>query len=221
MQNSAIRFYNMKVRFIKNDKIFEENVAIKNVWEKDGNTFFDIYFYRNRKSHIFDAMFIHDITDLSTEKYYKKLEDFLVDFRGEDIQPNHDKNSHIQTKNKLFENIKSELLIMAFFGNVCKYLSPIKEKIIFDYILHQEPRAKLLSNQYLQAYVSSLTPSEEDFYEAISNLDCRSTKRITELCHEILKIAQADGRLHYREKVFLAEMLQILREAGIKVNLCI
>ena len=44
MANITDKFYNMQVNLIKNGKIYAENVAIRNVWQKDSNTFFDIYF---------------------------------------------------------------------------------------------------------------------------------------------------------------------------------
>ena len=67
MSEPDVKFYNMMLHLIKNNKIYEENVAVKNVWEKDGNTFLDIYFYRRRKSYIFDSVFVHDIYDRTTE----------------------------------------------------------------------------------------------------------------------------------------------------------
>ena len=65
---------------IQNNRIYEENVAVKNIWQKDGNIFLDLYFYSRRKSYIFDAVFVHDIYDLSTEIAYRDMNEFLIAF---------------------------------------------------------------------------------------------------------------------------------------------
>ena len=57
MAQDNLRFYNMLVRLVQNNRLFEERAAVKKVWEKDGNIFFDFYFYRNHKSYIFDSHF--------------------------------------------------------------------------------------------------------------------------------------------------------------------
>ena len=96
---------------------------------------------------------------------------------------------------------------------------PIKQKIIFDYILEQIPQTKNLSSQYLETYIESLAPDEKSFYKALSDINYQNPDAVENLCQEVLKVCLADGRLHYREKLYLAEILQFLREAGIKVDL--
>ena len=61
MVEATNKFYNIKINLIKNGHIYAENVAIRNVWEKESNIFFDIYFHRLNKSFVFDSVFIHDI----------------------------------------------------------------------------------------------------------------------------------------------------------------
>ena len=169
MATQAIRFYNMLIHLIKNNKLYEENVAIKNVWKKDNNIFLDIYFYRNQKSYIFDSVFVHDILDLSNEKYYKRVEDFAKDFvKTEDRA---EKESTINIDKKIFEPIDVDLVILSFMAHSENNYAPIKQKIIFDYILEQIPQTKNLSSQYLETYIENLKPNEKDFYAALSNIN--------------------------------------------------
>ncbi len=223
MTFKSVKFYNMQVHLIQNNRIYEENAAVKNVWKKDGNIFLDLYFYRMRKSYIFDAVFIHDIIDLSTEKSYRKMDEFWVDFNASDetkedstIQP---KEIKIIPDNKIFEPIYSELVIMSFFANCCGHYSLLKEKIILDYIIRKLPPAQNLSHNYLDSYLGGLKPTHEDFYGAINKLNYQNPYQLEDMCMEILKICMADGRLHHNEKRYLADMLQILREAGVRINL--
>ena len=76
----------MIVHLIQNNRLFEEKAAVKKVWQKDGLTFLDIYFYRNQKSYVFDSCFIHDLVDLTTEKFYKNVKDFIQDYYQEESQ---------------------------------------------------------------------------------------------------------------------------------------
>ena len=114
MATQAIRFYNMLIHLIKNNKLYEENVAIKNVWKKDNNIFLDIYFYRKQKSYIFDSVFVHDILDLSNEKYYKRIEDFLEDFAKTEEYIEVEKEAELKVDKKIFEPIGVDLIILSF-----------------------------------------------------------------------------------------------------------
>lgn len=219
MSAAAMKFYNMLIHLIKNNKLYEENVAVKNVWEKDGNTFLDIYFYRNSKSYIFDAVFIHDILDLTNEKYYKDIAAFVKDFYSAgDALPQTESSAPLIDK-KIFEPIDVDLVIMSFIANCCGSYTPLKRKIIFDYILRLIPQAKNLSRQYLETYIDSLKPIEETFFKALSDINFKNIPAVEHLCREVLKIGLADGRLHYKEKLYLAELLQLCREAGIEIDL--
>lgn len=219
MSEANVKFYNMLIHLVRNDKLYEENVAIKNVWQKEGNTFLDIYFYRRRKSYIFDSVFVHDILDLSNEKYYKNIDDFIADFQslGTDVKKTNSPTNIADIK--IFEKINTDLIILSFMAKCSGHYTPIKEKIIFDFILKSTPRAQILSNQYLTAYIATLNPNEEDFYNAINNMNYQNFKSIKKMCFDVLKICLADGRMHYSEKKYLAELLQNMREVGIKIDL--
>ena len=220
MNDPQVRFYNMLIHLLRNNRIYEENAAIRNVWEKDGNTFFDIYFYRRRKSYIFDGVFIHDIMDLSNEKYYKDVKSFVKDFK----HSNKDNTPLPETKiyapaAKLFESIEIDLVIMLFVS-MCEIgkLLPVKEKIIIEYIRGKIPEASNLSNQYISGFLKSLNCNEKVFYDALKQLKRKPPKEAEQLLNELLKIALSDGKLHYKEKWFLAEIWEQLRQDGLLIE---
>ena len=216
----ALRYYNMIVHLIQNNRLFEEKAAVKKVWQKDGLTFLDIYFYRNQKSYVFDSCFIHDLVDLTTEKFYKNVKDFIQDYYQEESQtakissniaPAHDK--------KLFAPIELDLTMMLFVAGCCGEISAVKEKIIRDYIVEQIPSSQNLSRQYLNAYIGSLHFMENDFYLALGNIKSKEPEEAEKLVKEIVKICLSDGRIHYQEKIYLAEILQTLRELGVNPDI--
>ena len=220
MAQTATKFYNMLIHLIKNNKLFEENVAIKNVWQKEGNTFLDIYFYRNRKSYVFDAVFVHDILDLTNEKYYKNIESFVADFQKNSQGPlPESKESAPVVNQNMFRPLKADLTIMTFIASCCHNYTGVKKNIIFDYIKRNIPSAANLSQQYLETYIDSYSPTENDFYAALKDVGGKKQDEVEELSRELMKICLADGRLSYLEKMYMADLLQVLREQGVRVDL--
>ncbi len=222
MTQPALKFYNMMIHLIKNNKLYEENVAVKNVWKKEGNTFLDVYFYRTRKSYVFDAVFIHDILDLSNEKYYQTIEEFAADFAvSEGSKPSSagEEPRHVADK-KIFEPISVDLIILTFMACLGG-LDSIQKSIICDYIRRQIPQARNMSRPYLETYIESLSPDDKSFYNALRRLNYQNKEAVEHLCAEAVKVCLADGRLHYREKFYIAELLQVCREAGINMEVAI
>lgn len=210
-----LKYYNMIVHLIRNNRLYEENAAIKNVWKKGQNIFFDIYFYRNQKSYVFDGVFIHDLLDLTNEKYYASPAAFLEDFQSgcSDLPPP-DINVSLVDK-RLFESVDVDLVIMAFVADCCSNFIPIKEKIIYDYIVKKIPAAASLSLQYVNTYLQGLQPDESHFYKALEAMKAATPEAATDLLKECVKICLSDGQLHYAEKLYLAEIVQTLRNNGI------
>lgn len=216
MAEENLRFYNMIAHLVNQNKLYEENVAIKNVWEKDHNTFFDIYFYRTQKSYVMDGVFIHDLLDLTTEKFYSTRQEFLQDYCQEgDLLPPSTTNELVVDK-KLFAPLDVDLIIMIFVASCCNNFIPLKAKIIYDYILEQIPATKSLSQQYISTYLKEIKPNEDNFYEAIGELKKASPDAVANLFKECVKICLSDGQLHYNEKFYLAELIQNLRKQGIE-----
>ena len=81
MAGGSDKFYNMQVYLIKNGKLYAEEVAIRNIWEKDDGTFFDIYVHRLKKSFVFDTVFIKEIIDLNNNVKYPSIEMFINDYK--------------------------------------------------------------------------------------------------------------------------------------------
>ena len=52
----SLDFYNMLVHIVFKNRVSEENVAVKNAWEKNGTLFFDLYFYRAKRGKLLDAL---------------------------------------------------------------------------------------------------------------------------------------------------------------------
>lgn len=217
-----LKFYNLLVHLSYQNKIIEENLAVKNVWKRDGNTLFNLYFYRTKKSIVIDGALIRDIFDLNTEKFYKNINDFLKDYFYVDKESINNENYNQPLKdNRLLKKIGVDITILIFFAKKYAEFGAVKLQVIRKYIEACEPRTKNLSSQYMDSYLKSINPSVEDFYHALNMLESKTPEEATKLANESIKICLSDGQIHYSEKIYLAEMLQILREKGLEPNIII
>lgn len=218
-----IKFYNVLAHINYKNRLIEENVAVKNVWLKDDTVLLDLYFYRNQKSYVIDRVFIHDLTDLSTEKYYANPENFIKDFFSDGkneiaLHPSLT-NKPLVIDKKVFEDIDVELVILTFLANRGAGFSEIKEKALHDYILANKPTTTNLSPQYMHAYLIGIKPSEEDYYKALDQLKTRTPEQATNIVLGSMKVCLSDGQFHYNEKLYIAELLQVLREQGLEPDI--
>ena len=95
----------------------------------------------------------------------------------------------------------------------------IKNHVIRDYILRRLPQTKMLSDQYISSYLKGLSPDEADFLAAVDKLNTQSPEEVEDLIREALKISASDGFISYTERLYLAEIIQTLREYGIEPDI--
>lgn len=220
-----LTYYNMQARIVFKNRMSEENVAIKNAWEKNGNIFMDLYFYRAKKGKMIDGALIHDLLDLNTEKYYHSAKEFYKDFikNREKVEAQAEKKAEAESRLetividiKQLEDIRDDLIILIFMAKCNSNFTDIKTKSIRDYITCVKPQSKTLSEQYISNYLKSLNPDEEDFYQALENLKNKTPEEASALAADVVKVSASDGAILYNERIYLAELLQALREHGLE-----
>ena len=217
MANITDKFYNMQVNLIKNGKIYAENVAIRNVWQKDSNTFFDIYFHRLKKSFVFDSVFIHDIFDISRDKAYSNIDLFIKDFYDEVEKNTSVKSVKPPKETGILVPVRNDLILLLFMAQTWGEYNMIKNKIIFDYVQHSLNNAKNITKQYLDDYMAKLQPEVDDFYIALETIKSKTPKQAETLLRAIFNVCHADGHMHYTERMYLADIVQTLRLEGMKI----
>ncbi len=213
-----VSFYNLLVHIVVGDKLVEENAALKNIWGSDGNIMLNLYFYRTKTSQVIDAAYVHDALDLTTEKYYTRCRDLLDDYLA---QQRHADSKEPETADsvaefKHLESLKDDLIILIFISRCIDYYSEIKKKTIHQYIKTHHPQPQNLSAQYIETYLNGVKPTLNDFYQALDNLKYKTPEEAEDLAQEVVKICISDGTMAYNEKVYIAEILQTLREHGVE-----
>lgn len=219
----SMRFYNMLVHLTSpGHKVIEENVAVKNIWQKNSLVFLDLYFYRTKKSHIVDSVYLRDIADLTNEKVYSSAEDFIKDYCAYTAMVEEEEKKEDITQSFDFrhlEKIKDNLIILTFIAKCTADFNQVKLASIRKYINKKLPQTKALSEQYLNNYMEELKPTENNFFKAIESLKAQTPEEIENLITEALKISSADGALSYQERYYIAEIIQALREYGIEPDI--
>lgn len=216
-----LSFYNMLAHIVYKNRMVEENVAVKNLWKKEDTVFLDLYFYRAKKSQVIDGAFIHDIYDLTTEKYYKNADEFIADFMqerelGDAVKEEKPESLNINIRH--LEDIKDDLIILTFMAKCNANFTDIKTKTIKGFINKLKPQSAALSEQYISTYLKGLCPNEDDFFEALGNLKSKTPEEAEAIAAEAVKISASDGAIHYNERIYLAELLQTLREHGLEFD---
>ncbi len=215
-------FHNLVANILFNNSLHEENIAVKNIWKKGINRYMNVYFYNTGQTRILDASYFHDIYDMDTGRFYKDMEVFSLDFLAEEQklreQKNHRKTKIEKAENcfRFLERLRSEVEILSFFARLSPALQSVKNNVIADYIRRRQPKSVVISEQYIDAYVKSVSPSTDSFYEALHNLKYKNAEDVEELAEDAVKISISDGTVHYDEKIYLAELFQTLRDYGIK-----
>ena len=212
----SMRFYNMLVHLTSpGHKVIEENVAVKNIWQKNSLVFLDLYFYRTKKSHIVDSVYLRDIMDMSNEKFYASAKEFIADYCAYTAKSEHNQPEEEPTQSfdfRYLEKIKDNLIILTFIAKCTADFNQVKLASIRKYINKKLPHTKTLSEQYLNNYMDALKPDETSFFKAVDNLKSKTPEEVEEVIKEALKISAADGILSYQERYYIAEIVQALRE---------
>lgn len=217
--SKKVYFYNLIIHFVSNDKLVEENVALKNIWKTDSNIVLDLYFYRSKTSQVIDSAYIHDVFDLSTEKYYTQCLDLLNDYNAkkqEEKAEIHSQPKQPKINFKHLETLKDDLIILIFVSRCIDYYSEIKKRTIHQYIKRHHPQPENLSEQYIETYLNGIKPTPDEFYRSLENIKQKTPEEAEDLAREVVKICISDGSMAYNEKVYIAEILQTLREHGVE-----
>ena len=212
----SMRFYNMLVHLTSpGRKVIEENVAVKNIWQKNSLVFLDLYFYRTKKSHIVDSVYLRDVMDMSNEKFYSSAKEFIADYCAYTAKSEHNQSEEEPTQSfdfRYLEKIKDNLIILTFIAKCTADFNQVKLASIRKYINKKLPHTQTLSEQYLNNYMDALKPDETSFFKAVDNLKSKTPEEVEEVIKEALKISAADGILSYQERYYIAEIVQALRE---------
>lgn len=218
MQNQTDRFYNMRVNLIKNGALQTERVAILNVWQKDETIFLSMFSHRLHKTYVFESVFVHDIWDINREVGYVDMREFAKVFQEESQNDTGTPPAVVALKDKeLLAPLKNDLVILLFMSQVLGQPNPLQSKIICEYIKKNYAKAQSLSESYLTRYVSHFKPGADDFYAALQTMKSKQPHQAQSLLHEAIKICLVDGYLHYLERVYLSDMIQTLRQAGLQL----
>ena len=122
-----------------------------------------------------------------------------------------------KNENSILNRIRNDLILLVFMADAWGYDGNIKDKIIYDYVVKEVAAAKSFSKQFISNYVSMIQPETKDFYEALMSIKSKSPKQAERLLNEIIKICRVDGQMHYKERMYLADIIYILRENGLKI----
>lgn len=216
MPQTTDKFYNLQIDLVKNGQIVSEKAAISSIIEKDGSVFFNIYIYRLDKNYVFEKHFIQKIHDLSRDKIYLDVDKFISDFyQITNAKPQQINSSQEEIKKyksgDFLQPIYDDVIILLFFAGADVDNGHLKYQVVNEYINKKIPSANNYSQIYINKYLDSLSVSNADFYNSLNSLLHKNDDELDYLCKTLIKICLSDGRLHYTERMYLAEIMQLFR----------
>lgn len=220
MNISNDKFYNLNINLLQNGELTTEKAAVRSIWEKDGIYYLELYIYRVQRSFVYEANFVQGIYNETTEKMYTDINKFVADYKGEVFQPQEqraDLKSRIDNIRTILQPVWDEIMIMIFMARIDIDNHNLKEKVIYEYICRHAKGADSLSFPYVWRSLIDIKPETNDFYTALAHLKNRPQNIINDLYQTLQKICLSDGRLHYSERFYLAEMIQFFRLHNIKL----
>lgn len=220
MPQSTDKFYNLQIDLVSNGQKTTEKAGVSSIVEKDDTAFFYIYIYRLDKSFVFEKHFISKIYDISHDKIYTDMDIFISDFKKATYEEASPLNTTEEepVKNKNFDflaPIYSDVVILLFFAENDVDDNNLKLQVVNEYIQKKIPQAQNLSSLYINKCLNSLETSNNDFYQAIPKLFNKSKNDLSYFIKTLIKICLSDGRLHYTERLYLAEIMQMFREHNV------
>lgn len=211
MPQTTDKFYNLQIDLVKNGQTVSEKAAVSSIVEKAGTSYFNIYIYRLDKSFVFEKHFIRSVRDLSRDKVYDDINLFIKDFNETIQQSNNLEEIPARKESDLLSSIYNDVVILLFFAENDIDDNSLKIQVVNEYIQKKLPHAQNLSPIYIGKYLSSVGTSNNDFYEAIPSLLNKSEKDLAYFLKTLIKICLSDGRLHYTERLYSAEIMQMFR----------
>ena len=210
-------FSNLTANILFDNVLHEENIAIRNIWQKGDNCYFNVYFYSSGKTKVLDTHYIYDIFDHDSNRYYKDINRFIRDYVQRASQkpktsPVLKDGGKIEKNYLRLQSLYPEIVILSFFARLSSALSDVKFRVVIDFIRKHLPNGTELPISYIEAFLKSIELSDETFFDSLDKLsDAYPVAQLKDLAADAVKISAADGVIHYEEKLFLAELLQRLR----------
>ena len=215
MINNELKYNNMTVRLINKGRLFNKNVAIKNVFHKENDIYFELYFYKTNRLLILNSLNICDLLDLDSDRYYKSVKEFYDEYH----QVDEDQIGNINLgTNKLLSNLELDIVILMFLAKKCGECTKLKSNLIEEYIFSLIDFSNADRLRYVQGVLLEINPTIANYYNQLNKINSKTPQELYKLLECALKVCRSDGALIYNEKLYLSEFMQALRNEGVNID---
>ncbi len=121
---------------------------------------------------------------------------------------------------KAIERTGNEMTVLMYLVAIDGVRRPDERKKVFDYIKKRTEDLHYDDSE-LNDYLISLAPDDESFSMALQRLLTKDKSVVQEVVETMLAVILADGKVHDKERAFLARIIDLLRADGYEFNLSI
>ena len=108
--------------------------------------------------------------------------------------------------------------IFVFLAKCDNNFDKYEVREILEYLKLHAKRANEITSQEFLDKLFDYNPTEEDYFDGINSINKLSKNRVESFSKSLLKLLMVDGFMHKKEKEYLAEYIQTLRELNIYVK---
>ncbi len=199
----------------KSGNIDKIKVTIRKIWQKDNEVFVEGFCHNSKKQVTLRASRMKKIIDLHTKEAYVQPRKFLLGQVA--VTPGSEVAGFSPTAQAI-NRIRNELAILVFLAKIDKDFDVSESNIIVGYVRKRCSDLRY-SPEEVKSYIDKLSPDEDNFYDAMEEVLELGDEELKQFVETFVQIILADGVVDDDERIFLAEMLQIMEEEGIDIDI--
>jgi len=199
----------------KSGDIDKIKVTIRKIWQKENEVFVEGFCHNNKKPVKLRASRMKKIIDLHTKETYVQPRKFLLGQVA--VTPGSEVAGFSPTAQAI-NRIRNELAILVFLAKIDKDFDVSESNIIIGYVRKRCSDLRYVPEE-VKSYIDKLSPDEDNFYDAMEEVLELGDDELKEFVETFVQVILADGVVDDEERIFLAEMLQIMEEEGIDIDI--
>ena len=156
------------------------------------------------------------IIEPATQKVYKDAYVFLQQVLGINVDDAY-LPEPMSDFAKAIEEVGNEITVLMYLVALDKKRSPEEREYVLDYVKARVPYLDY-DKQDMLDYVISLAPDDDSFSMAFHRVLKKGKISVEPLLQGILNVITIDGIVHEKEKVFLARVIDWLKQDGYQID---
>ena len=210
-------------------EVKERQVVLRRIFKNRDEIFIDALCLDINEPRLIKFKSIVHIIDVNTKTFYPNPENFFEKVLGIDLDESKkpvkkkevkalDKSSLLNGELKTAINLtRYEITALLFVAGIDGHRDASEFRTILDYV-HKRCANLTFNDLDLLNYMRLYYPDGQSFYYALERILGQEGWVVKMFVEKLMSLITADGKVHEKEKLFLADFLAVLDEEGFILN---